>query len=73
MMAVASDLNGDAFDFVPRTFVFPEDEALFHEYQKKNRDAIFIAKPQAGKKGEHIVLFQDLRQVPAFTSKEMVV
>lgn len=45
----------------------------FHEYQKNHKDAIFIAKPQNGKKGEHIVLFQDLRQVPAFTSKEMVV
>lgn len=64
MMAVAADVNPKAFDFVPRTFVFPEDEGRFHEYQKKHRDAIFIAKPQAGKKGEHIVLFQDLRQVP---------
>lgn len=57
MMAVASDLDSDGFDFVPRTFVFPEDEARFLEYQKKNKDAIFIAKPQAGRKGEHIVLF----------------
>jgi len=48
MMAIASDINSDAFDFVPRTFVFPRDEPKFLEYQKKHKDAIFIAKPQSG-------------------------
>jgi len=34
---------------------------------------VFIAKPQNGCKGDHIVLFQDIRNVPSYISKEMVV
>ena len=69
----AYDHNEKAFDFIPQTFVFPEDEVRFLEYQKRNKDAVFIAKPQNGCKGDHIVLFQDIRNVPFYTSKEMVV
>ena len=36
MMAIACDQNDEAFDFIPRTFVMPRDEAQFHKYQKKN-------------------------------------
>jgi hypothetical protein len=34
MMAIAHDFNWQGFDFVPKSFVFPRDTNLFHEYQK---------------------------------------
>ena len=32
MMAIANDINPSFFNFVPRTFVFPRDEAAFLSY-----------------------------------------
>ena len=32
MMAMAADINPDFYNFVPRTFVLPQDEKKFVEY-----------------------------------------
>jgi len=72
---MAYDENQDEFDFVPKTFTFPQDEYKFALYQAKNPKAVFIAKPQAGSMGDNIVLFQDLNQIPTTTKRnnEMIV
>lgn len=56
MMRIAYD-ECDSFDFMPRTFIFPQDEASFHAYQDKHKSAVFIAKPGAGSMGDSISLF----------------
>lgn len=74
MMKIAADSEyAEEYDFAPRTFIFPQEEASFEAYQKKNPNAIFIAKPQGGCQGDGMVLFQNLRDVPESTSKEMIV
>jgi len=46
MMSIASTYNSSAgFDFIPKTFVFPQDENDFRLYQARNKHMVFIAKP----------------------------
>ena len=61
MMSIAANIDPQAYDFVPRTFVLPNDEKRFLEYKENNKNAVFIAKPSSGSEGNNIKLFQDLR------------
>ena len=75
-MQFCSDLDPEAFDFVPQTFEFPsqKDEVRFAAYQKKHPDATFIAKPQVGSQGDSIYLFKEIRELPyVLTGKEIIV
>lgn len=72
MMKIAAD-ESPSYDFVPRTFIFPQEEAKFHEYQANNKSAVFIAKPGAGCMGDAIALFQNLRDVPDHTRRDSMV
>lgn len=58
------------YDFVPRTFNFPQDAFEFDKYQAANKKATFIAKPQGGCMGDGICVFKDIKNVPAHTSKD---
>lgn len=73
MMNIGGYFDDEAFDFVPRTFIFPQERERFIKYQSKHKDAMFIGKPQKGAKGDKIVLFNDLRQVPFTLEDNMVV
>ena len=59
-MSIASDIDPKTFDFVPPSFIFPRDAAKFETYSKKNKGAVFIAKPESGCQGDGIVLFNSL-------------
>ena len=75
-MKFCSDVDAEAFDFVPPTFMFPntKDEARFDVYQKKHPNATFIAKPQVGSQGDSICLFKQLRELPYLLSgKDFIV
>ena len=61
MMLIAANIDPQAYDFVPRTFVLPNDEKKLLEYQEINKSAVFIAKPSSGSEGNNIKLFQDLK------------
>lgn len=45
MMELGLTINQKAFDFVPQTFIFPQDKNKFLEYQKKHPKYTYIAKP----------------------------
>ena len=65
MMSVAAESEHAAdYDFVPRTFIFPQDAMKFVAYQARHKNATFIAKPTTGGCGDSIAVFNDLRQVP---------
>ena len=51
------------------------DFKQFNDYKKKFPNASFIAKPQSGAKGENIMLFRELHDLPVvdFRSKDYVV
>ena len=48
MMELGRNISEDTFNFVPPSFIFPRDLKKFKEYHKKNKDAVFIAKPESG-------------------------
>ena len=55
----------DNYDFYPRTFLYPEEEAKFLKYFKKNKgNACFIAKPTSGSQGDGIILINKLTDLP---------
>lgn len=75
-MKFCQEMDPDAFNFVPPTFQLPSvrDEARFAEYQQRNPNATYIAKPQVGAQGDSICLFKQLRELPfLLNNKEIVV
>lgn len=73
LSSIASEIDPDAFDFVPPSFTFPEDAKKFLAYQKKHKNVTYIAKPLAGAQGDSIVLFQDQDKLPYSLKDQMVV
>lgn len=57
MMRLACIEDAENYDFIPRTFIFPQDSKEFAEYQKRNKGAVYISKPNAGCMGDGIKLF----------------
>lgn len=51
------------FDFVPETFLFPEEEARFKAHFKKHK-GVYIAKPSTGGGGDGIRLISSLADLP---------
>jgi len=64
LMEFSRDLAPEEYDFIPPTYNLPMDAKRFHTYMKAHPGAVYIAKPQAGSKGDEIALFQDLRDLP---------
>lgn len=50
------------FNFVPRTFIFPEDKNKFHKVYDKEK--MYIIKPVASSRGRGIKLLTKLRSIP---------
>ena len=44
-MKICMDINPEAYDFVPPTFIWPEEEKRLKEYMKKNPGCCYIGKP----------------------------
>lgn len=44
-MKICMDINPEAYDFVPPTFIWPDEEKRLKEYMKKNPGACYIGKP----------------------------
>lgn len=61
LMQSLTSLLGKSLEFLPRTFVFPEDEAEFKQYQEANDDAVFIARPNSGSIAEATTIFNNLK------------
>lgn len=73
MKFAAEGPNPELFDFVPRTFLFPQEQAEFSEYQASTSNATFIAKPCEGAQGDGMVLFTDLKNAPDKGKSKMIV
>ena len=73
MIYLGCAIDPEAFDFVPPTFVFPQDASSFKNYAAKHKNATFIAKPESGAQGDNIQLFKDLKTVPSSLHDKMVV
>lgn len=73
MMDIASDNDEDAFDFIPPSFTFPQDQEKFQAYAKANKGLTYIAKPLNGSQGENIVLFQNPKNLDFDNSDQVVV
>lgn len=56
----------DDFDFFPRSFILPQQWAEFEQVFKgkgKDKDKLYIAKPDAGSQGDGIFLVRALKDV----------
>jgi hypothetical protein len=67
------DLNPNAFDFIPPTFVLPQEETKLKEYMKKHPNACYIGKPQSGAKGDGIFLFRELKDLTWKKTEEILI
>jgi hypothetical protein len=47
-MNICMDLNEKAYEFVPPTWVLPQEETKLKEYMKKHPGTCYIGKPQVG-------------------------
>lgn len=73
-MSIAEHFNKEAFDFIPRTFVLPQDYNQFKNYLTiSGKNAVFIAKPAQGSQGDDIRLFRDLRELGSKKYQDTVV
>lgn len=59
----AVEIGEDLFDFVPETFVLPEESSAFKKCYKKHR-GLWIVKPSASSQGKGIFLLKDLSDLP---------
>lgn len=59
----ASEIGEDLFDFVPETFVLPEEALDFKKCYKKHR-GLWIVKPSASSQGKGIFLLKDIKDLP---------
>ena len=57
-------IDKTCFQFVPRTFVFPNDLKAWAEYKIENPKSVYITKPKAGSEGNNIVLFENYKEIP---------
>jgi hypothetical protein len=42
------------FDFIPKSFILPDEYKLFRKYMERNKSSNFVLKPSRGKGGEGI-------------------
>lgn len=64
----------ESFDFIPRTFILPEDGLKFQNYQKiAGKHATFIAKTFNGSAGHDVKLFKELKDLQSMKHEEIVV
>ena len=59
-MKVAQKLDGSC-DFVPPSFLLPQDLGELKSYMKENKGACFIAKPRNSGEGDGLILFRELK------------
>ena len=48
--------DNDEYDFVPRSFVMPQDQELLQEFMSKNGKKTLICKPDSAAEGCGIIL-----------------
>lgn len=64
----------EAFDFVPRTFFFPDDYQKFQNYHTiVGKNATYVAKPINGSMGIDIKLFKELKELSSLRCGPVVV
>ncbi len=56
------------FDFVPKTFVLPQEFAQLEEEMGKDPDAFWIVKPAASSQGRGIFVTDNINDIPAKTA-----
>jgi len=54
MMHTISQYNPEKFEYVPPSFIFPQDSTRFEEYNNSHPNTTYIAKPKEGCQGEGI-------------------
>lgn len=62
-MRICQNINPEAFDFVPKTFIYPLEQVKLKEFIKENPGSCFIAKPSNGLKGKDIFLMRDMQDI----------
>lgn len=60
---MAARYGGTSFDFMPETFVLPDQQDEFETVYKQNKNHIWIVKPHASSQGKGIFLLRDLSQL----------
>lgn len=60
---LCTELQPDAFSFIPPSFEYPCEAGRLEAYMKKNPGCCFIAKPQSGSQGEAMLLFRDKKEL----------
>ena len=64
LMRIGHELDPEGFDFIPPSFVLPQEMERFTNYKRAHPNATFIAKPGEGSGGDSIVLFKQLNELP---------
>ena len=57
------------FDFIPQTFILPEDYKEYSKFFDENKDKIMLAKPSKGRGGEGIFFVKSKRDISKETIK----
>ncbi len=62
------------YDFIPPTFLYPEESKDLKEYMKSHHGATYLVKTSQGCAGEGITLINDLKEIPEYMmSKDLIV
>lgn len=74
IIQVGEHFYPEAFDFIPRTFILPEDTQKLLNYQKiVGKSATYVAKSFNGSMGQDIKLFKEYKELSGKKYKEAVV
>ena len=76
MMNFCMQIDPKGYDMIPPSFnlSLTSENKRFEAYQADHKDAIYIAKPQAGAQGDNIALFKELRDLPfTLDNKDIIV
>ena len=53
-MQIICDYNPNVFEYVPPSFIFPQEQVMWEEYDQSHPKCTYIAKPKVGAQGEGI-------------------
>ena len=75
IMNIWSRAHPDTYDFIPKTFVCPDELSLAEAYIASRivpgkRKPFYIVKPSVGSQGAGVILIQDLQEIPDSTMEE---
>ncbi len=73
-MSRMNRLFPEYYEFVPPTFLYPEEGKALREYMSHHKGATYLVKTSSGSAGEGIILITDMKEVPDFMlSREIIV